>query len=320
VAEAVDITFHYPPELFQLLVDAVPRLCRSKKDLVLFFRGAGIGDGTLGDLWQVVRSNPDSTNKFEITRTILKRLNERGESALRERRELLRRVVEFEDFSTCWPNDQAAAKGYVADIRRIVDVKDSFTRMRQEKDRERQAHMQQREARAAELRQQKEAQERVRQKLYGLFKEDLDPHQRGRDFEAVLNELFQLDDILIRESFRRSGLKGKTVEQIDGAVEITSHLYLVEAKWHKGPIDVQDVQVLLSRLFLRPEARGIFISANGYTEPAQEIQRQAASQKVLLLCHLAEIVQVLEREERIGRFFKNKADQAIAVLSSATAR
>ena len=37
-------------------------------------------------------------------------------------------------------------------------------------------------------------------------------------------------------------------------------------------------------------------------------------------CDLAEIVQVLEREESIGRFFKDKADRAIAELSSATAR
>lgn len=36
--DPVDITFHYPPELFQLLVEAVPRLCRSKQDLVLFFK------------------------------------------------------------------------------------------------------------------------------------------------------------------------------------------------------------------------------------------------------------------------------------------
>jgi restriction system protein len=175
--------------------------------------------------------------------------------------------------------------------------------------------MQQREALAAELRQRKEAQERARRELYRLFSGDLDPHQRGRDFEEVLNRLFQLDGILIREAFGRKGQEGKTVEQIDGAVEIAGHLYLVEAKWHKGPIDVQDVHVLLSRLFLRPGARGIFVSANGYTQPAFEIQRQAASQRVLLLCDLAEIVQVLEREESIGRFFKDKADQAIAELA-----
>jgi hypothetical protein len=318
----VDITFHYPPELFQLLVDALPRLCRSKTDLMLFFQGAGIGDDILRDHWQTVRTDPKSVNKFAITRSVLKRLNERGEGALAERRELLRRVVEFEDFSICWESDRAAAKGYVADIRRIVDVKDSFTRMRQEKDRERQAHIHQQEARAAELRKRKEAQERVRQKLYGLFKDDLDPQQRGRDFEMVLNELFQLDGILLRESFRRQGKRGETLEQIDGAVEIAGHLYLVEAKWHKEPIGVQAVQVLISRLFLRPgEPRGIIISASRFSEAAINAQREAASQKVLLLCDLSEIVQVLEREESIGRFFKQKTDQAITELrSSASAR
>lgn len=318
---AADITFHYPPELFQLMVDAVPRLCRSKKDLMLFFRGAGIGDDILRDHWRSVRTNPKSVNKFEITRSVLKRLNEHGERTLQERRVLLRRVVEFEDFSTCWENDRAAAKGYVADIRKVVEVKDSFTRMRQEKDRERRGHMKQQEARAVELRKRKAAHERVRQKLFGLFKEDLDPHQRGRDFEVVLNELFQLDGILLRESFSRQGQHGQTLEQIDGAVEIAGHLYLVEAKWHKGPIGVQDVQVLISRLFVRPGApRGIFISANGFSPPAINAQQEAASQKILLLCDLSEIVRVLEREESIGRFFKDKADQAITELSSEEAR
>lgn len=314
----MDITFHYPPELLQLLVDALPRLCRSKKDLMLFFQGAGIEDDILGDHWLVVRTNPKSVNKFAITRSVLKRLNEHGEGALQERRELLRRVVEFEDFSTCWENDRAAAKGYVADIRKVVDVKDSFTRMRQEKDRERREHMKQQEARTAELRKRKAAQQRVRRKLYGLFKDDLDPHQRGRDFEAVLNELFQLDGILLRESFSRQGQHGRTLEQIDGAVEIAGHLYLVEAKWHKEPIGVQDVQVLISRLFVRPGApRGIFISANGFSAPAINAQQEAASQKILLLCHLHEIVQVLDREESIGSFFKDKADRAIAVKAGA---
>jgi len=29
--------FHYPPEILSLLVDTIPLLCRSKKDVVLFF-------------------------------------------------------------------------------------------------------------------------------------------------------------------------------------------------------------------------------------------------------------------------------------------
>lgn len=316
MAESVDISFHYPHELFQLLVDALPRLCRSKKDLMLFFRGAGISDHLLSDLSQAVASNPESINKFEITRTVLKRLNERGEATLRERRELLRRVVEFEDFSVCWPGDQAAAKGFVADIRRIVDVKDSFARMRQERDRERQTHIREREAQAAELAQRAVAREQAKRNLYALFNDDLNPHQRGRDLETALNQLFQLDGILIRESFRRQGQDGHTLEQIDGVVEIERLLYLVEMKWHKEPIGVQDVHVLLSKLFLRPGAMGIFISASNYTQTAIDLRQQAASQRVLLLCTLEEIVLTLEREDSIRDLFKKKTNQAIAELNA----
>ena len=34
-----DIIFHYPPELFNLLVDVLPLLNRSKQDVLVFFRG-----------------------------------------------------------------------------------------------------------------------------------------------------------------------------------------------------------------------------------------------------------------------------------------
>lgn len=132
----MDLVYQYPPELFQLLVDTIPRLCRSKQDVLVFFRGAGVPDSLLLDLRTTLAQFPKEVNKFGITRTVLTRLNERGEPSLRERREVLKRVVEFEDFSTCWPEDQLKAKGLVAEIRRVIGVKDSFTRIRQERDKE----------------------------------------------------------------------------------------------------------------------------------------------------------------------------------------
>ena len=53
-----NITFHYPPELFNLLVDAVPLLNKTKKDLLLFFAGAGVADDMLGDLRRRLRADP----------------------------------------------------------------------------------------------------------------------------------------------------------------------------------------------------------------------------------------------------------------------
>jgi len=40
----MNIIHHYPPELFNLLVDTIPLLFRSKMDVVIFFLGAGVSD------------------------------------------------------------------------------------------------------------------------------------------------------------------------------------------------------------------------------------------------------------------------------------
>lgn len=75
-----------------------------------------------------MKTDPQNIRKAEIARTVLERLNKRGEVSLRERREVLRRVVEFTNFDACWPNDQMKAKGLVAGVRDIVNQKDAFMR------------------------------------------------------------------------------------------------------------------------------------------------------------------------------------------------
>src|SRR5258708_3697626 len=121
----MDYTFHYPHELTELLIETIPLLSKGKKGVLLFFKGAGVADTMTADLLARVESTPKDINKYEIARTVLTRINERGEPTLRQRREILKRVTEFEDFSTCWAGDQLKAKGLVAEIRRVVNVKDS---------------------------------------------------------------------------------------------------------------------------------------------------------------------------------------------------
>lgn len=75
---ATDITFHYPPELFNLLVDVVPLLNRSKQDVLVFFRGAGVSDTTTADIAAHLRSAPKDVNKYQMVRTVLERLNAKG--------------------------------------------------------------------------------------------------------------------------------------------------------------------------------------------------------------------------------------------------
>src|SRR5215469_9460680 len=144
-----DDPYHFPPELMDLLIDTIPLLFRSKLDVLTFFRGCGVPDRMTADLRLRVGVDRASISKYEITRTILTRINEGGDRTLAPRREVIKRVTEFEDFSTCWPEDRLKAQGLVAGVRRVVNVKDSFTRLSQERDSEREERLRKLQAEAA---------------------------------------------------------------------------------------------------------------------------------------------------------------------------
>ena len=305
------IVHHYPPELMALLVDAIPRLVKSKEDVLTFFKGAGVSARFTTDIAEQIRRDRDSTSKFAMVRQVLTRLNDAGESTLRERREILKRITEWDDYSSCWPNDQMKARGYVAEVQKLVNVKDSFTRMNIERERERQERMANREAGLAEVRRIKADREAIKQDLYALFKER-DVFARGVALERVLNRLFKSYGISIRDAFRRIGLNGEgVIEQIDGVVEFDGAIYLVEMKWWSEPLGPGDVAQHLVRVFGRNAARGILISQSGYTAAAITSCRDSLHQIVFALANLEEIVFILEREVSLLEVLRRKVQAAI---------
>lgn len=307
----MDITYHYPPELFNLLVDTIPRLVRGKDDVLLFFRGAGVERKDVADIETILQKDRDALNKFGITRTVLQRLNERGEVALRERREVLKRIVEFEDFSTCWESEQLKAKGLVSEIRRVVNIKDSFVRMREERDSEKDRHRAEYEKQLKEKQELRDRRQAVKNDLAALFG-IADPQKRGRLLEPVLNNLFSLDGISVRESITIKSSGGSEIaEQIDGVISVDGHFYLVEMKWWNKPIGVPEITQHLSRLFLRGDVRGIYISASGYASTTVSTCRDALSHKTIILTTLEEFVRLLDQEGNLLDFLKAKVESAI---------
>src|SRR5690606_1026278 len=117
--------------------------------------------------------------------TVLRRLNEAGDRAIRARREVIKRVVEFEDFTRCWPADELVARGLVAEVQRLVAVKDSFTRMRLERERERQRRIQIQSERNRQRRKQIERVRAIRDDFFALFAKR-DAYERALQLEAVL--------------------------------------------------------------------------------------------------------------------------------------
>ena len=74
----MDIAFHYPPELLKLLIEAIPKLCKAKRDVLLFFQGAGVSRQILAPYESLLQTNKEAFNKYHVTRELLTKLNETG--------------------------------------------------------------------------------------------------------------------------------------------------------------------------------------------------------------------------------------------------
>ncbi|MEZ0096012.1 restriction system protein [Streptacidiphilus sp. EB129] len=304
-----DAAYHWPPELMALLTDTIPLLCRSKDDVINFLRGAGTSQALLVRFREQLAVDRGAVSKYKITRDVIGQLNEQGDRGLGVRRALLRRVTEFDDFSTCWPDDQLKARGLVAQIRDIVGVKDSFTRMQQERDREREAHVAARRAAEDKRRRRNVLYAELRAQISNLFGME-DTHKRGLELESLLNRVFSLDGIGIRESFTLRLEDGEAAEQIDGVVELDGQIYLVEVKWWAKPLDINPVSRHLVRVINRAGVNGLMISASGYSSPAVQECERFLVHRVMVLGELRELVLLLEREASLGDWLRQKTQMA----------
>lgn len=309
MAERSSTPHHFHPDLFAALVEAVPVLNRTKADVVTFFRGCGVDAAVWSEIEEQFNLNP-KFSKYHATRQVLGILNEGQDSTLGQRRQVIHRVTEWEDFSLCWPSDQLKAEGAVAKVRKMVDRKDSFTRMKQAKESEARSHREERDKELAALAAKQAALSDVRQQLGHLFSES-DPHRRGKALERVLNDLFKTSGISLRDAFERKKLDSSTVlEQVDGSISLDNTIFLVEMKWWKKKLGTGEVSQHLVSLYSRAEAGGIFISSMGFTEPAVDLFRTALQTKVVVLVELREIVEALDRNYPIDQLLRKKVEAA----------
>jgi restriction system protein len=304
--------FHYPPDLFELLVQAIPLLNKSKPSVLLFFKGAGVDEALYSDIEAKLRLDRHSINKFDMVRLVLERINVNSQKFLRERREIIKRVTEFESFNACWPDDQLKAKGLVSEIQKVVNVKDSFTRMNQERTNEQKKNSDEYLKSIQVLQKVKEERDAVKKDLYALFSES-NAQKRGKLLESVLNRYFKTYNILVKEDFKRVSEHGDGIlEQIDGVIEYGGKLYLVEMKWTKDPIAANEINAHLIRIYHRSHVQGIFISASGYTASGLESAKEALIRSTLIvLFDLEEFVKIIDSETDFNSYVGKKVNEAI---------
>ena len=298
---------HWPPQLSELVAQAVIRLNPSKRNVLTYFTACGVPERYLAP-WRVrLNEDADSVRKLAMAEDIVAKINAKPDANdyIRMRREVIRRIVETPSFDNCWPDDQPIARGLVAHIRELVGERDTVTRIVNVTER---LAEERRRARANELQtKHQKAGERdaLRQRFYKMFSMQ-DGRERGYAFQQFLTDLFGLEDIRIREPFQIS-----TREQIDGAIALDTHVYLVEAKWWAEKLshsDVADLYIKVSGKALG--TRGLVVSGSGYTEECVEVC-QASDMRRVIFTTAEDLVEAFENELAVAELIRQKAEYAM---------
>jgi restriction system protein len=81
-------------------------------------------------------------------------------------------------------------------------------------------------------------------------------------------------------------------------------------KWYVDPVGKPQISKHIVRLMGRAEARGLFISASDYTEPAIHTSPKFLQHKIVALCQLPEIIFLLEQYHDLAEFLIQKIQAA----------
>lgn len=293
------------------MVEAVASINKGKADILTFFRGAGVPQRVLADLEARVQADRNSLSKVEIARTVLERINAGADELLAARRGALRRVVEFEAFGACWPNERDKAEASVRRLRELVEHKDTVRRLEREREtRERDARAREQAERGDAARRQAEERAQILADFAAVAR-DPNAQRRGKSVEGVVAAMFRHAGIELAEDFqRRSDSSGAVVEQVDGVVRVRGQLVLVEIKWLKAPVGRPDLSPHLVSLFNRFGASGLFVSASGYSEAAILDAKLALSQRRVALLEMMELIAAFEAAANVEAFIEARLHAA----------
>lgn len=109
------------------------------------------------------------------------------------------------------------------------------------------------------------------------LKRRTDAQGRGYAFEAFIGKMFQAEHFRVER-------KSRGTRQIDLFATLGNEVYLVETKWRKGHVNINDVESLFTRLESKHSSViGLLVSYSGFTAQVRDKVREKSHRPVLLV-------------------------------------
>lgn len=120
--------------------------------------------------------------------------------------------------------------------------------------------------------------EAVRLRFHALCKDESSPQARGIEFQDLLRQLFQCNDIPYEPPARSPG------QEIDGLFMMGSRSFIVEARWRKEKAEYADLAHFQGKVQNRLEGTlGFFVSMSGFTPNAVDLLLQTGRKNIILV-------------------------------------
>lgn len=127
---------------------------------------------------------------------------------------------------------------------------------------------------------------------------------RGRRFEKLLGELFELFDLSPRGAFRPQG------EEIDGSIVHEGVHILVEAKWEQNVIEAAPIGVFRQKVEDKLKTTlGLFVSMSGFSDAAVH-KAGGGGARSMILMDGPELMPVFEGQIDLGDLLARKIRRA----------
>jgi hypothetical protein len=166
-----------------------------------------------------------------------------------------------------------------------------------------------REQREAVLRR-REQREEIRRRLVEL-KAMTDTQHRGLALSDVLNQLFSLEGLQVRQSPIADDSNHAVSGQNYDLIKIEGLSYVLKASWNESPADLDDISGILVDIYGRQDVQGLIIFSSGYKGAVVEECRRALAQRVVVLAEVYELLLLLERNCELQEWIKVKIHTAL---------
>lgn len=266
-----------PLDVQILLKDCILSIFWMKRDILDFFKSVGCPK----DILEGPEKTQTALTRFAIVNSVFYNLCAEEHRGYTVFQSMIDSLQSWSHFDPYWFDqkqklDRAIAQKAISDLNSAIEKRNSATR-RQKTQREKFTHLNKKGHDISAL-------ERIFHKIYG---DDLSPQAKGKLFEDFLRKLFIWNDIRLSEPFNLIG------EQIDGSFKFEGENYIVEAKWQDAATSTSDLYSFAHKVDGKMHGRGIFISANGFSNQAIESIVTGKHIQTILIDG-RDIVQVLE--------------------------